>query len=63
MCLQTEFLEFNKRIKVDYDTKSELAEKRDILVGILRGSDELNGFKIRNQGSYGLYTGVEPVGG
>ena len=62
MSLQTEFLEFNKRIKVDYDTKSELAEKRDILVGILRGSDELNGFKIRNQGSYGMCTGVEPVG-
>ena len=31
MSLQTYFKEFNKAIKMDYDVKSELKEKRDIL--------------------------------
>ena len=31
MSLQTYFKEFNKVIKMDYDVKSELKEKRDIL--------------------------------
>ena len=34
MSLQTYFKEFNKVIKMDYDVKSELKEKRDILLGI-----------------------------
>ena len=32
MSLQTYFKEFNKAIKMDYDVKSELKEKRDILL-------------------------------
>lgn len=39
MSLQTYFKEFNKVIKMDYDVKSELKEKRDILLGILRNDD------------------------
>ena len=35
MSLQTYFKEFNKKIKMDYDVKSELKDKRDILLNIL----------------------------
>lgn len=41
MSLQTYFKEFNKAIKMDYDVKSELKEKRDILLGILRNDDDI----------------------
>ena len=34
MSLQTYFKEFNKAIKMDYDVKSELKEKRDILLSL-----------------------------
>ena len=36
MSVQSQLKKFNEKIKVDYDVKAELAEKRDILVGILR---------------------------
>ena len=36
MSLQTYFKEFNKVIKMDYDVKSELKEKRDILLKKLK---------------------------
>ena len=32
MSLQKYFRDFNKTIKMDYDVKSELASKRDILL-------------------------------
>lgn len=50
MSLQTYFKEFNKVIKMDYDVKSELKEKRDILLGILRNDDDMPAFDEYNQG-------------
>ena len=44
MSVQSEFLNFYNRIKLDYGVNSELASKRDILVGILRDSKKLPGF-------------------
>lgn len=60
MGIQREFLEFNNRIRLDYETNSELAEKRDILLEILE--KKLPSFKKLDQGSYAMWTGVEPVG-
>lgn len=54
MSLQTYFKEFNKVIKMDYDVKSELKEKRDILLGILRNDDDMPAFDEYNQGSYSV---------
>ena len=61
MSIQNEFLNFHDRIRLDYDVKAELAEKRDILLQILRDSDRLPGFDEYNQGSYGMYLGEEPT--
>ena len=61
MSVQSQLKKFNEKIKVDYDVKAELAEKRDILVGILRDNQELPCFKTINQGSYGMHIGVEPI--
>ena len=63
MSIQSEFIDFHNRIKLDYDVKAELAEKRDILLGILRNSGKLPGFEEYKQGSYGMYLGVEPISG
>ena len=59
MSIQSELKKFNDRIRVDFDTKKELADKRDILLKKLRNSD-LPSFKELNQGSYAMYTGIEP---
>lgn len=40
-----------------------MADKRDILVGILRDSKKLPEFDILNQGSYSMYIGTEPLDG
>ncbi len=61
MSLQKYFKDFDKNIKMDYDEKSELASKRDILIKKLRDSGELPSFSELNQGSYSMYTGVEPL--
>lgn len=61
MSLQKHFEDFNDKIRVDYDTKSELADKRDILLDKLRQNEELPSFAALNQGSYSMFTGVEPV--
>ncbi|KOY65398.1 nucleotidyltransferase domain-containing protein [Clostridium sporogenes] len=61
MSLQTYFEEFNKKIKMDYDELSELAEKRDILLSKLRADKDLPSFEELNQGSYSMFTGVEPL--
>lgn len=61
MSVQSEFINFNNRIKLDYDVRSELAEKRDILIGKLRDSGKLPAFEKYDQGSYALHLGVEPI--
>lgn len=61
MSVQNQLLKFNNTIRLDYKDNSELSEKRDILVKILKNSDELPSFSIINQGSYGMYLGVEPI--
>ncbi|MEA4929488.1 MAG: nucleotidyltransferase [Candidatus Limiplasma sp.] len=63
MSIQTAFNKFHEIIKLDYDVRSELKEKRDLLVSILTNSGRLPGFSIINQGSYSMYIGSEPVEG
>lgn len=63
MSIQSEFLNFYERIKLDYEVNAELADKRDILLGILRNSDRLPGFDEYNQGSYSMHLGIEPTDG
>lgn len=63
MSLQSRFIAFHDKIRLDSSTKEELREKRDVLVGILRDSGELPGFQEFSQGSYGMHLGVEPVDG
>lgn len=60
MSVQSELIKFNDKIRVDFEVKKELSEKRDILLGKLRNSDELPSFKELNQGSYAMCTGIEP---
>jgi hypothetical protein len=61
MGLQTYFEDFNKKIKMDYDELSELAKKRDIILNKLRENKDLPSFDEFNQGSYAMFTGVEPL--
>lgn len=61
MSVQNEFINFHDRIKLDYNVRSELASKRDILINKLRKSGKLPGFTEFNQGSYGMHLGVEPI--
>lgn len=63
MSIQTEFIKFNEKIRVDFQTKKELAEKRDVLVNKLNNIEELPSFNTYNQGSYMMYTGIEPEEG
>lgn len=60
MSVQSEFKKFNDKIRVDFDTKKELSEKRGILLNKLRADDDLPLFKELNQGSYAMCTGIEP---
>ena len=60
MSIQSELRKFNDKIRVDFKTKEELREKRDVLLSKLRESDELPSFEEFNQGSYAIYTGIEP---
>ena len=60
MSVQSELRKFNDKIRVDFETKKELSEKRDILLDKLRNNDELPSFKELNQGSYAMCTGIEP---
>lgn len=61
MGLQTYFDDFNEKIKTDYKERSELADKRDILLKKLRADKDLPSFEELNQGSYAMFTGVEPL--
>jgi len=60
MSLQSEFKKFNDNVRVDFTTKKELSEKRDIILDKLRADDKLPSFKELNQGSYAMCTGIEP---
>lgn len=61
MGLQNYFEDFNRIIKMDYEELKELAEKRDSLLRKLRNNNDLPGFIEFNQGSYSMFTGVEPI--
>ena len=54
MSLQKYFKNFNNKIKMDYEEKSELASKRDILLKKLRDSGQLPSFTELNQGIQAL---------
>lgn len=58
MSVQTQFLKLNDNIKAGYKSKKELAEKRDILTGILKDDADIPSFDVYNQGSYIMRTGI-----
>lgn len=60
MSLQSEFKQFNDKIRADFSVKQELGEKRDILIQKLQNNSELPSFTVLNQGSYAMCTGIEP---
>lgn len=59
--VQKQFLQFNDKIHLEYDTSKELREKREIIIRKLNDCDELPRFSYFNQGSYAMYTGVKPI--
>lgn len=61
MELQKYFIDFNKAIKMDYNENSGLADKRDKLLKKLSENDSVPSFNKLDQGSYAMYTGVEPL--
>lgn len=63
MSVQSELIKFNDKIRTDFETKQELGKKRDILLDKLRNNAELPSFDELNQGSYAMYTGIEPEDG
>lgn len=63
MSVQKEFLDFHNRIRIDYNVRSDLASKRDVLLRKLRNSGKLPGFDKYDQGSYGMHLGTEPLDG
>ena len=63
MSVQSELIKFNEKIRADYKNKSELAEKRDILIKKLRESKKLLSFDKYDQGSYTMHTGIIPESG
>lgn len=63
MSIQSEFIKFNDKIRTDFETKEELGEKRDVLLDKLRNNTELPAFNELNQGSYAMYTGIDPEDG
>lgn len=61
MSIQKHFIKFHDAIKMDYDVRAELANKRDTIIEKLRDNKEIPGFDEINQGSYAMYLGVEPI--
>ena len=57
MSIQSEFRKFNDKIRVDFEVKKELREKKNSLLGKLRNNDDLPSFEELNQGSYAMCTG------
>lgn len=64
MNLQNEFLEFHKKIKLDFENQI-LREKRDILIKKLKNNitEDAPSFEYFDQGSYAMYTGINPKNG
>lgn len=61
MSLQKYFKEFDIAIKLDFDVKGELKEKRDVLLSILKDAEDIPTFDKYDQGSYSMHLGVEPL--
>lgn len=61
MSLQKQFRDFNDAIRLDYEKKSELSEKREIITNLLNDIEDLPSFDVLNQGSYAMNTGIEPI--
>ena len=70
--LQKKFLDFHQAIKLDFDDKAALQEKRDLLLKELKEwldkqAEEKKTEKITfhsfNQGSYAMGTGIKPLDG
>ncbi len=62
MDLQGYFKEFHDKIKISGAKQDDLRKKRDILLNILRNTENIPGFDEYDQGSYAMYLGVNPVG-
>lgn len=62
MDLQGYFKEFHDKIKISNSKQDDLREKRDILLNILRNTEDIPRFEEFDQGSYAMYLGVNPVG-
>ncbi len=61
MSLQKQFRDFNDTIRLDYEKKSELSDKREIIIKLLNDVENIPSFDVLNQGSYAMNTGVEPI--
>lgn len=61
--LQSEFISFHNKIKLDYDDNSGLREKRDELMDILKEHMPPNASSYNrfHQGSYAMHTGVKAL--
>ena len=59
--VQEQLIKFYDKIRLDYDSNEELREKRDIIIKKLQRSKNVPPFETFNQGSYAMYTGVEPI--
>ena len=63
MGLQKQFKEFHDNIKISDSKLKQLTEKRDILLGKLKDSKDMDiTFEKLDQGSYSMDLGVEPLG-
>jgi hypothetical protein len=64
---QTQFNEFHEKIRLKYDDNEELREKRDIIIERIQKNipEEAKAydFEIFTQGSYSMYTGIQPING
>lgn len=60
MSIQSQFEKFNEKIRLDFESKKELKEKRDIIINKLKSAAQFPKFEEFNQGSYALFTGVTP---
>ena len=61
MSIQKYFKKFNDNIKMDYNVKSELKDKRDVLLRIISDCEDIPAFSKYDQGSYSMHLGVEPL--
>lgn len=64
---QKQFNEFHEKIRLKYDDNEELREKRDIIINRIEQNmpEEAKeyDFEIFTQGSYSMYTGIQPLDG